>query len=449
MNRFSQLQPRRQIVLFFLLLLLTALIISACSAAVRAGQEAASSPAALELSLSPFASGFTQPVGAVSAGDSRMFVIERRGVIKVVQSDGTVLPTPFLNIQARVDSSSSEEGLLGLAFHPDYATNGYFYVNYTNTSSSVRRSRISRFQVTADPNVADPDSENILLTVVQPEWNHNAGHIMFGPDGYLYVPFGDGGSGGDPWNNAQTVTTILGKINRIDINSGPGNAPDCVGEGTGDYTVPSTNPLVDGQGGACDEIWALGLRNPWRTSFDSLTGDLFIADVGQNTWEEVDFQPAGSAGGENYGWRCYEGDHPYNTTGCGPQGNYTFPIFEYSHSGGNCSVSGGYVYRGSQYPAMYGHYLLADFCSGRVWDLVSDGIGGWDSTLHTNLMASQRYVAFGEDINGELYMVGYNGTVYRIQEDSVVATATPTATPTIVFTPTVYHYMPVIKNDSQ
>lgn len=373
----------------------------------------------LNLSLVPFASGLNSPVALVNAGDTRLFVVEQDGVIKIIQPNGTVLGTPFLDITGRVDSSQNEEGLLGLAFHPDYDNNGYFYVNYTHTDgSSVRRTRISRFEVTANPNVADPDSEEILLTVVQPEWNHNAGDIHFGPDGYLYIPLGDGGSGGDPWNNAQTMTTILGKINRIDVDEGTGAAPDCVGQGTGSYTIPNSNPFINGPGSSCDEIWAVGTRNPWRSSFDRQTGDFWIADVGQGDYEEINFQPASSSGGENYGWRCYEGNHPYNTSGCGPSGNYDFPIFEYSHTLG-CSVSGGYVYRGTTYPEMIGHYFLADYCSGRFWDIVSDGGGGWTATMHTNLMA-YGYASFGEDINGEMYVVNQsNGNVYRLTEDTV------------------------------
>ena len=228
----------------------------------------------LNLSLDPFATGLNKPVVLAHAGDTRLFAVQQGGIIKIIQANGTVLSTPFLDISDRVDDSDNEEGLLGLTFHPDYATNGYFYVNYTHTDgSSVRRTRISRFEVTANPNVADPNSEEILLTVVQPEWNHNAGDIHFGPDGFLYVPLGDGGGGGDTNNYAQTMTTILGKISRIDVDQGTGAAPDCVGQGTGNYTIPNSNPFVNGAGGQCDEIWAVGVRNPWRTSFDRPTGD--------------------------------------------------------------------------------------------------------------------------------------------------------------------------------
>lgn len=430
----------QQTIFRLLLLAIFALVVSACTVALANPEPAV--PLAendLALDLTTFATGFNDPLSIAHAGDSRLFVVEQSGVIKILLSDGTVLGTPFLDIQPRVDSSANEEGLLGLAFHPDYGTNGYFYVNYTNTTGGVRRTRISRFSVSGDPNVADPNSEEILLTVTQPDWNHNAGDIHFGPDGYLYVPLGDGGGSGDTDNNAQNLSLLLGKVNRIDVDAGAaGSAPDCVGEGTGNYTVPADNPLVDGMGGACDEIWSVGFRNPWRSSFDRQTGDFWIGDVGQGSWEEIDLEPNGSSGGLNYGWRCYEGNHPFNTTGCGNMSQYTFPIFEYSQSsGGHCSVIGGYVYRGGQYPAMVGHYLLTDYCSGTFWDLIPDGDGGWAATEHTNLQGFG-YVAFGEDVNGELYVVNINDdTVYRLEETSgPTATPTDTATATPTDTPT-------------
>jgi len=419
--------PKRLLVLlsFFLLFLLAA---NAFAAATPANQESsptdAGPEAALDLSLAPFASGLDEPIGIVSNGDRRLFVLEKKGVIRIVRADGTVDPTPFLDIQGRVDSSAGETGLLGIAFHPQYFTNGYFYLNYTNLTNNVRRTRISRFEVTADPDVANAGSEEILLTVVQPRSNHNAGHILFGPDGYLYIPLGDGGSGGAL---AQDPTTVLGKVLRIDVDSAAGSPADCYGEGTGNYTVPD-NPIVNGSGGTCDEIWASGLRNPWRSSFDSQTGDLFIGDVGQNTWEEVNQQDAASPGGENYGWPCYEASASYNPSGCGPIGDYTFPIFEYNQAGGGCSVIGGYVYRGSDYPAMFGRYLLADFCSGHFWDLAPDGGGGWTPTKHANLANSYSITAFGEACDGELYLANKgNGDIYHLQENSPVSMATPAA----------------------
>lgn len=368
------------------------------------------------LSLTQFATGLNAPVGLYNAGpgDDRLFVIEQAGVIRIVQSNGAVLATPFLDISARV-VSGGEQGLLGLVFHPDYATNGFFYVNYTSTG--IRRTRISRFSVTGDPDVADPASEVILLTADQPFSNHNAGDLHFGPDGFLYIPLGDGGSGGDPSNNAQNMGLLLGKVIRIDVDSGPaGVSPDCVGvDGTGQYTIPPTNPFIDGGGDVCDEIWAVGLRNPFRSSFDRLTGDLYIADVGQNAWEEINFQPAGSGGGENYGWRCFEGNSPFNLSGCGPAGSFTFPIFAYSHTCGDCSVIGGYVYRGSLFPALFGRYVLTDFCTGNFWDIIPDGAGGWQISQHTNL-TQFGYVSFGEDTDGELFVVHQgSGTLFRLE----------------------------------
>jgi glucose/arabinose dehydrogenase len=367
---------------------------------------------ALELELVPFASGLSQPLSIAHAGDARLFVVEKAGRIRIVRPDGTVDPTPYLDITDRVDDSGGEMGLLGLAFHPNYAGNGYLYVNYTTTADGPRRTRISRFTVDADDSdVADPTSETTLLTVDQPATNHNAGDIRFGPDGFLYVPLGDGGDS----STAQDMGTVLGKILRFDVDMGPGGAADCYGNGSGDYTVPIGNPFIDGAGNDCDETWAAGLRNPWRSSFDRDTGDLYLGDVGQNEWEEIDRQPAGSGGGQNYGWPCYEGNHGYSPTGCGPMSSYTFPIFEYSHGAGHCSVTGGYVYRGSAYPPLVGRYLLADYCSGYMWDLAPTG-SGWQATRHTG-EASSGLVAFGEDVNGELYVANINqGVIYRLQQ---------------------------------
>ena len=385
-------------------------------------------PSYVFLGLSSFASGFSQPVGITHAspGDDRLFVVEQAGTIDIVTAQGVVLPDPFLNIIDRVDSSSNEQGLLGLTFDPDYATNGYFYVNYTHTTAGVTSTRISRFSVSDNPNVADSGTEDILLTVEQPYSNHNAGDMHFGPDGYLYIPMGDGGSGGDPDDNAQNSALLLGKVSRIDVHSGPGSPPDCQGIGSGDYTIPNGNPLTDGPGGVCDEIWAIGLRNPWRSSFDRLTGDLYIADVGQNDWEEIDVQPVGSPGGENYGWRCYEGNHTFNPAGCGPVDTYTFPVFEYSHTDG-CSVTGGYVYRGNQYPALVGRYVFTDYCSGIFWDLAFVD-GRWQATKHTNL-AAFGYVAFGEDAQGELYVVNRaSGTVSTLSAAAAIPVYLPLVT---------------------
>jgi glucose/arabinose dehydrogenase len=398
------------------------------------------SSAALQLDLVDFAGGLNQPLGLTHAGpgDSRLFVYEQEGRIKIIQPNGQVLATPFLNITDRVESGGNEEGLLGLAFHPNYSNNGYFYLNYTHTSGGTTYTRISRFTVSSNSNVANPNSEEVLLTVVQPFSNHNAGDIHFGPDGYLYIPLGDGGSGGDPQNNAQNMRTVLGKIIRLDVDAQAGSPPDCEGLGSGAYTIPAGNPLVDGPGGNCDEIWAAGLRNPWRSSFDRLTGDLYIGDVGQNAWEELNFKRAGSPGGVNYGWRCYEGNHDFNLNGCRDRSSYTFPIFEYAQGGSHCSVIAGYVYRGSQYPAMYGHFLLTDYCSGIFWDLVC-GTNGWQVTQHTNLQEFGR-VAFGEDAQGELYVVDrQDNEIYRLVENTLIP---PTPTPTT------FIYLPLVMRSS-
>ena len=352
------------------------------------------------IELQDYAIGFQEPVAIRHAGDERLFIVQQNGIIRIIDGGGQPLATPFLNIDARV-GSGGERGLLGLDFHPDYPDSNYFYVNYTNNSGHTR---VSRFSGTANPNIADPDSEVILLSVNQPYSNHNGGDVHFGPDGYLYTGLGDGGSGGDPQNYSQTPTSLLGKMLRIDVTNG---AP---------YAIPPTNPFV-GSTAVANEIWALGLRNPWRFSFDRLTGDLWIGDVGQNAWEEVDFQPAASTGGENYGWRCYEGNTPYNTTGCGPVGNYIAPVAVYDHSNnGGCSITGGYVYRGSQYPDLYGHYLYTDYCTGRIWSLAPNGQGGWTKTELLNAINND-LSSFGEDVNGELYLAGLgSGKIYKIHE---------------------------------
>ena len=253
------------------------------------------------INLQQIATGFNRPVDIVHAGDNRLFIVEQNnGRIRIMDQDGNINPTNFLDIGSRVGSTANEQGLLGLAFHPNYASNGYFYVNYTATNGNTN---ISRFTVSANPDVANANSEVILLTVSQPYNNHNGGGIKFGPDGYLYIGMGDGGSGGDPGNRAQNTTNLLGKMLRIDVDGG---SP---------YSIPVDNPFVN-NGSVSNEIWAIGVRNPWRFSFDRQTGDLWIADVGQGDWEEINMQPAASNGGENYGWRCYEGNIAFETAGC-------------------------------------------------------------------------------------------------------------------------------------
>lgn len=382
------------------------------------------------ITLTSFVTGLSQPTVITHAGDgsNRIFVAERAGRIRLIKS-GVLQVTPFLDISARVNSGGPEQGLLGIAFPPNYASKGYFYVYYTN-QNAVGDTVVSRFRITGNPDLADPNSEEIVLTQTQPYANHNGGEIQFGRDGFLYIALGDGGSGGDPQNNAQNPGSLLGKILRINVEPNATSPISVDGTytyflpmiarniNTLGYTIPITNPFASTPGYR-GEIWALGLRNPWRFSFDRLTGDMYIADVGQNAREEVNFRPASSPGGENYGWRCYEGNAPYNLSGCLPPSNYVFPVVDYphtivSHDDNGCSVTGGYVYRGSSYPAMQGIYFFADFCSARVWGLQYDSVSAtWQrSQLAT---APSTVSTFGEDQAGELYLAGYgNGTIYRV-----------------------------------
>ena len=345
------------------------------------------------LVLETFAEALDVPVGIVNAGDDRLFVVEKRGTIQIVDTSGSLYSQPFLDIRNLVNDGANERGLLGLVFHPDYAENGYFFVNYSNNSGDTQISRFSRSS--DDPDLADPASEKKVLTVDQPRSNHNAGDLAFGPDGFLYIGFGDGGGAGDPDNYSQNTQSLLGKMLRIDINTDE-NTP---------YKVPENNPFVNDEN-VPDEIWAIGLRNPWRYSFDPLTGDLWIADVGQNAKEEVIFQPANSTGGENYGWRCYEGTSAYRTNNCVPEAQLTPPIHDYGHASANCggSITGGYVYRGTTYPDLVGHYVYADYCTGKIYSLSPDGEGGW-TNIELEDWTNNQIVSFGVDFKGELYMV--------------------------------------------
>ena len=297
-----------------------------------------------DIDLVAFGPTFSEPCVIKHANDDRLFIVEKSGRIIILNSNETVNAMPFLDITGLV-LNGGERGLLGLAFHPDYVTNGYFYVNYTNLSGNTVVSRFSRS--TTDPNLANPSSESILLTVTQPFSNHNGGDIAFGPDGYLYIALGDGGSGGDPGNRAQNLNVLLGKLLRIDVDSG---SP---------YGIPSDNPyLNDGNNNTLPEIWAYGLRNPWRFSIDFTDGDLWIADVGQNQYEEINRVPV-SVGGINYGWRCYEANYTYNNTGCPAPNTMVFPVSEYSHSSDRCSITGGYKYNGTMYPNFQGLYFFS------------------------------------------------------------------------------------------
>lgn len=357
-------------------------------------------------------SGLTNPVDVAHCGDARLFIVERPGRIRVLKPDGKLATTPFLNIMDRVLAASSEQGLLGLAFHPDYALNGSFYVYYvTGTGNGVLR--LSRFQVGSDPDVADPASEVVLWSLAKPASNHNGGDLEFGPDGYLYFAPGDGGDGGDPGNLAQDRSVAFGKVLRIDVDGG---SP---------YAIPPTNPFV-GVSGVLPEIWATGLRNPWRFGFDRLNGDLWIGDVGQEQQEEVDRWPAGDNSGPNFGWRCYEGTAAYNTTGCQPQSSYVAPVIGHAHGTGNwCSVIGGRVYRGALYPSLQGRYLYTDFCHGRIHSLRPDGNGGWTSEQLTS-GAGFGLSAIGEDVNGELYITNHsNGQLLRIMDANASVRVSP------------------------
>ncbi|MBC8173422.1 MAG: PQQ-dependent sugar dehydrogenase [Chitinophagales bacterium] len=354
------------------------------------------------IGLQTISSGFNSPVDIANAGDERLFIVEQDGFIQILHPDGAT--STFLNIDARVGSGGSEQGLLGLAFHPDYGSNGYFYVNYTNNSGNTR---ISRFSVNPlNPDLADATSESILLTITQPFDNHNGGDLEFGPDGYLYIPTGDGGSGGDPGNRAQDITSQkLGKILRIDVDGG---SP---------YAIPADNPFVGITGD--DEIWAYGLRNPWRFSFDRLTGDMWTGDVGQDDWEEINFQPASSTGGENYGWRCYEGNHEFNTSLCDLGATYFFPVYEYPHSfaTGGFALTGGYVYRGSEFPGMYGYYVATDFVTGNFWIISPDGIGGFTTEFLGNIQSD--ISSFGEGMDGEIYACNLSsGDIYHMIDEN-------------------------------
>jgi len=354
-------------------------------------------PAAAQVSLELVAGGLASPTDITHAGDGsgRLFIALRDGRI-VIHDGQALLPDPFLDIRNRL-TAGGERGLLGLAFHPRYASNGFFYVNYTDLNSNTV---IARFAVSADPDRSDPSSETVILSVVQPFSNHNGGQLQFGPDGYLYIAMGDGGNSGDPQNNAQNPDSLLGKMLRIDIDGG---SP---------YTIPGTNPFV-GIAGTRDEIWALGLRNPWRFSFDRTTGDLFIADVGQNAREEVNFQPAASAGGENYGWRRMEASLCFKPSANCYDRTLTLPVIAYDHNA-DCSVTGGYRYRGTGVPAISGQYVFGDFCSGLIWGATEAAGGGWifDRLLDSGLRIS----TFGEDENGEIYVADLGapeGAVYR------------------------------------
>ena len=346
------------------------------------------------------ADGFDAPVFVTAApGDTdRLFVVEQGGVIRVVR-DGTVLEEPFLDITNLV-STGEERGLLGLAFHPDYLFNGWFFINYTDT---VGDTRVVRYTVSGDPDVADPDSWLDILVVEQPYPNHNGGMLAFDARSLLYIGLGDGGGSDDPDDNAQDPGTLLGSMLRVNVNGSTVSQP---------YVIPVSNPFV-GDPEVRPETWAYGLRNPWRYSFDRATGDLYIADVGQSAWEEVSVQPGGSPGGQNYGWPILEGTRCYPAgTACNDDG-LTLPVHTYAHGDG-CSVTGGYVYRGEAIPQLSGRYLFGDFCGGWVRSFLLSGGEATDVREHPDLAPGGNVVSFGQDALGELYVVEHGGAVYRI-----------------------------------
>jgi glucose/arabinose dehydrogenase len=363
-------------------------------------QPAPFDPASFQLRLEPVAAGFDQPLFVTHAGDGsgRLFVVEKGGTIRIVQ-DGRVLPTPFLDLRAVVRATGSEQGLLGLAFHPRYAENGRFFVAYTANNAPNGDNTVAEYRVSADPNRADAASGRVLLAIADFAPNHNGGMLAFGPDGYLYFGTGDGGGAGDPQRNGQNLRTLLGKLLRLDVD-GP----------TTPYSIPADNPFV-GRNDARPEIWAYGLRNPWRFSFDRATGDLWIADVGQNAYEEVDYQPATSRGGENYGWSIMEGAHCFRASQCDTVG-LVLPIAEYGHDQG-ISITGGYVYRGAAYPQLDGAYFFGDYGSGRIWALWRGADGGWQTAELARMNVG--ISSFGEDEAGEVYLTGLNdGRLYRL-----------------------------------
>jgi len=365
--------------------------LAACLGNVPGGPPLPGETGTLELQL--VASGLSSPLYLTTpAGDPRLFIVEQEGRIRIVKN-GQLPATPFLDITGSV-GAGGERGLLSVAFHPSYATNGYFYVDYTDNNGDTR---IERYTVGPNPDIADVASAKLILFIAQPYSNHNGGLVTFGPDGMLYIGMGDGGSGGDPQNRAQNPDSLLGKLLRIDVDHGD------------PYAIPAGNPFATS--GGAPEIWALGLRNPWRFAFDRAAGLLYIADVGQDLWEEVSVAPAGQ-GGLNYGWRIMEGLHCFNPTSCSSTG-LVQPVVEYSHANG-CSITGGFVYRGTRAPSLVGQYFYSDYCSGwmRSFSYANGAVTGQTSwSLNVSL---GNVLSFGEDSAGELYVLSAGGGVYRI-----------------------------------
>lgn len=410
-----------------------------CAFAVTAACRAQLPP---DLTLQLVTADSTSSIAVRHAGDGsgRLFIAQQTGEILIWDGNQVLTSSPFLDISGIVNCCG-EQGLLGLAFHPNYASNGYFYVNYTNSQGDTV---VARYQVSAtDPNVADPASAQVILTVDQDFSNHNGGNILFGPDGYLYIGMGDGGSGGDPCNRAQTLDpasldnsgscapdgnfagnpasrALLGKMLRIDVDN-PGTNVDGVCAEGANYGIPADNPYEAAGDARCSETWAWGLRNPWRWSFDRATGDIWMGDVGQNAWDEISFQPASSTGGEHYGWSCMEGNQVYNSNRCLAGVPLVAPLFVEDLTAGNCAIIGGYRYRGP-IAALSGVYFYGDYCSGRIW-YATESNGNWtrqewnhgETSLQFNLSA------FGEDEAGEIYVVSLSGSLFRITTDIIFA----------------------------
>ena len=369
------------------------------------------SPAQPVIAYQSVITGLTNPVDITNAGDSKLYIVQQNGLIRLW--NGTTLST-FLDLSSVITpSAGGEQGLLSIAFHPSYLTNRYFFVWYTNATGAVTLARYQRNLI--NPDIADLASGQVLLSIAKPGspyfTNHNGGKLNFGPDGMLYIGTGDGGSGGDPFNNAQTVSSLLGKMLRLNVNSFATSAPF--------YDIPVDNPFLVPGDGIADEIYDLGLRNPWRWSFDRANGDMWIADVGQGAWEEVNYRTSGTTAALNYGWNCREGKQSYPPAAC--SGSFTDPIFDYGHNGttGGFSITGGYVYRGPDYPALTGYYVTADYVSGNLWLIKPNGAGGATSTLQAGL--TNNISSFGEGVDGTLYAVARSaGTVNKVTVTSVV-----------------------------
>ena len=386
--------------------LVAGMICGSCNGGMSAPPPPPPPPATFE--LVQVATGFSTPLDIQQPDDAsgRLFVVEQSGHIQIIQSNGTRAATPFLDITGRAGfTSGGETGLLGLAFHPNYKNNRRFFVNYTRNNATQLQTVIAEFTASStNSNFADPTTENILFTVDQPFSNHNGGGLAFGKDGFLYIGLGDGGGSGDPSGNGQNTTTLLGKMLRIDVDSA--HAPGL------NYAIPPGNPFATSGGRA--EIWVFGLRNPFRFSFDSVTGDLWIGDVGQNSFEEVDHLPSGQ-GGANLGWNIMEGTHCFSpATGCSTAG-LTLPVFDYDHTQGDDTVIGGHIYRGTKMPSLVGRYVFGDFISGRMWTLTQSGSTLTRTSLFT--VAAGDVAAIGQDQLGELYVARYStGAVSRIHQ---------------------------------